>query len=156
MFITSAESTELFIGPPDALTQVVRVGYRGCSAPTVVRATTITHGYRSEMAWIYLGIAILSEVLGTSFLKESDGFSKLWPTVISLTGYALALLMLSLAVREINLGIAYAIWAGTGTALIVLIGWLVLGQKIDVAAIVGVSMIVGGVVVINAFSTVES
>jgi len=122
----------------------------------VVRATTITHGYRSEMAWIYLGIAILSEVLGTSFLKESDGFSKLWPTVISLTGYALALLMLSLAVREINLGIAYAIWAGTGTALIVLIGWLVLGQKIDVAAIVGVSMIVGGVVVINAFSTVES
>jgi len=122
----------------------------------VVRATTITHGYRSEMAWIYLGIAILSEVLGTSFLKESDGFSKLWPTVISLTGYALALLMLSLAVREINLGIAYAIWAGTGTALIVLIGWLVLGQKIDVAAIVGVLMIVGGVVVINAFSTVES
>ncbi|MCB0951401.1 MAG: QacE family quaternary ammonium compound efflux SMR transporter [Microthrixaceae bacterium] len=108
------------------------------------------------MAWIYLGIAILSEVLGTSFLKESDGFSKLWPTVISLTGYALALLMLSLAVREINLGIAYAIWAGTGTALIVLIGWLVLGQKIDVAAIVGVLMIVGGVVVINAFSTVES
>ncbi len=122
----------------------------------MVRATTITHGYRSEMAWIYLGIAILSEVLGTSFLKESDGFSKLWPTVISLTGYALALLMLSLAVREINLGIAYAIWAGTGTALIVLIGWLVLGQKIDVAAIVGVLMIVGGVVVINAFSTVES
>ena len=122
----------------------------------MVRATTITHGYRSEMAWIYLGIAILSEVLGTSFLKESDGFSKLWPTVISLTGYALALLMLSLAVREINLGIAYAIWAGTGTALIVLFGCLVLGQKIDVAAIVGVSMIVGGVVVINAFSTVES
>ncbi len=108
------------------------------------------------MAWIYLSIAIVSEVLGTSFLKESDGFSKLWPSVISLSGYAVALFMLSLAVRDIELGIAYAIWAGVGTALIVLIGWLVLGQGIDAAAIVGVAMIVGGVVVINAFSQIEA
>lgn len=108
------------------------------------------------MAWIYLSIAICSEVLATSFLKESDGFSKLWPSVISLGGYALALFMLSLAVRDIELGVAYAIWAGVGTALIVLVGWLALGQKIDAAAVVGVLMIVGGVVVINAFSSIEA
>lgn len=108
------------------------------------------------MAWIYLGVAIVSEVIGTSFLKQSEGFSRLWPSVISLGGYAIALFTLSLAVRDIELGIAYAIWAGVGTALIVLIGWLVLGQKIDAAAIAGVLMIVGGVVVINVFSTIEA
>lgn len=108
------------------------------------------------MAWVYLGVAICSEVLGTSFLKESDGFSRLWPSVISLCGYALAVFTLSLAVRTIEVGIAYAIWAGVGTALIVLIGWAVLGQRIDAAAIVGVLMIVGGVVVINVFSELET
>ncbi|MEZ5239970.1 MAG: SMR family transporter [Microthrixaceae bacterium] len=110
--------------------------------------------YPAAMAWIYLAVAIVSEVPGTSFLKESDGFSRLWPSIISLAGYAVALFTLSLAVRSIELGIAYAIWAGVGTALIVLIGWLVLGQRIDAAAIVGVLMIVGGVVVINAFSEI--
>lgn len=103
-----------------------------------------------------MGVAIVSEVIGTSFLKQSEGFSRLWPSVISLGGYAIALFTLSLAVRDIELGIAYAIWAGVGTALIVLIGWLVLGQKIDAAAIAGVLMIVGGVVVINVFSTIEA
>ena len=108
------------------------------------------------MAWIYLGVAIVSEVIGTSFLEQSEGFSRLWPSVISLCGYAIVLFTLSLAVRGIQLGIVYAIWAGVGTALIVLIGWLVLGQKIDAAALAGVLMIVGGVVVINVFSTIDA
>lgn len=108
------------------------------------------------MAWIYLAVAIVSEVVGTSFLKESDGFSVFWPSVISLSAYGLALYMLSLAVQELELGIAYAIWAGVGTALIVLIGWLFFKQSIDAAAIVGVLMIVGGVVVINVFSELEA
>lgn len=108
------------------------------------------------MAWWYLGLAIVSEVFGTSFLKESEGFSKPVPTVLSLGGYLLALLALSHAVKDIELGIAYAIWAGVGTALIVLVGWLVLHQTIDWAAIVGVGMIVGGVVVINVFSELEA
>lgn len=112
--------------------------------------------YGSVVAWIYLSVAIVSEVIGTSFLKESEGFSKLWPSVISLCGYAIALFTLSLAVRDIQLGIAYAIWAGAGTALIVLIGWLALGQKIDAAAIVGILMIIGGVVVINTFSAIDT
>lgn len=108
------------------------------------------------MAWWYLGLAIVSEVFGTSFLKESEGFSKPVPTVLSLGGYLLALFALSHAVKDIELGIAYAIWAGVGTALIVLVGWLVLHQTIDWAAIVGVGMIVGGVVVINVFSELEA
>lgn len=108
------------------------------------------------MAWWYLGLAIVSEVFGTSFLKESEGFSKPLPTVLSLGGYLLALFALSHAVKDIELGIAYAIWAGVGTALIVLVGWLVLHQTIDWAAIVGVGMIVGGVVVINVFSELEA
>lgn len=112
--------------------------------------------YGSIVAWIYLSVAIVSEVIGTSFLKESEGFSRFWPSVISLCGYAIALFALSLAVRDIQLGIAYAIWAGVGTALIVLIGWLALGQEIDAAAIVGVLMIIGGVVVINTFSTIDT
>ena len=108
------------------------------------------------MAWVYLAVAIVSEVIGTSFLKESDGFSVFWPSLISLCAYGLALYMLSLAVQSLELGIAYAIWAGVGTALIVLIGWLVFHQSIDVPAIIGVAMIVGGVVVINAFSELEA
>ncbi len=106
--------------------------------------------------WIYLGVAIVSEVFATTFLKQSEGFSRLVPTVVSLAGYGLALYCLSRAVQDIQLGIAYAIWAGVGTALIVLLGWLVLDQSIDLAAIVGVLMIVGGVVVINAFSAIEA
>ena len=106
--------------------------------------------------WIYLGIAIVSEVVGTTFLKQSQGFSKLVPTVAALAGYGVALFALSRAVEDIELGIAYAIWAGTGTALIVLLGWLVFNQTIDAAAIVGVLMIVAGVVVINAFSEIQA
>jgi small multidrug resistance pump len=106
-------------------------------------------------AWVFLGIAIISEVIGTALLKESDGFSKLWATLGSLACYGLSLYLLSIVVQEIDLGIAYAVWAGVGTALIVLIGWIIFGQQLDPAAIVGVLMIVGGVVVINAFSTAE-
>ncbi|WCO68862.1 multidrug efflux SMR transporter [Iamia majanohamensis] len=106
--------------------------------------------------WIYLGVAIVSEVFATTFLKQSEGFSRLVPTLASLAGYGLALYCLSRAVQDIELGIAYAIWAGLGTALIVLLGWLVFRQSIDLAAIIGVLMIVGGVVVINAFSELEA
>jgi len=108
------------------------------------------------MPWFFLAAAIIAEVIGTSFLKESDGFQNLWPTVISLASYGVAFYALSVAIRSIELGIAYAIWAGIGTALIVLIGWLVFGQSVDVAAIADVLLIVGGVVVINAFSEIKA
>ena len=107
------------------------------------------------MPWVYLAVAIVSEVIATSFLKASDGFSKLAPSLVSFGGYAVALFMLSLAVRSIELGIAYAIWSGVGTALIVLIGWVAFRQSIDTGALVGVAMIIAGVVVINLFSELE-
>jgi small multidrug resistance pump len=107
-------------------------------------------------SWIYLAVAIVSEVIGTTFLKQSDGFSKLLPTMAALAGYGVALYSLSRAIQGIELGVAYAIWAGAGTALIVLLGWAVFHQSIDLAAIVGVLMIVGGVIVINAFSELQA
>ena len=108
------------------------------------------------MPWIFLAGAIVAEVVGTSFLKDSDGFKNLWPTVICLAAYVAAFYCLSIAIRSIELGIAYAVWAGVGTALIVLIGWLAFGQSNDMAAIAGVGLIIAGVVVINAFSEIEA
>ncbi len=107
-------------------------------------------------AWIYLAVAIVSEVIGTSFLKQSDGFSRVVPTIITLVAYGVAFFALAIAVRDIELGTAYAIWAGAGTALIVLIGWLVFHQSLDWAAVVGVALIVLGVIVINAFSKIDA
>lgn len=108
------------------------------------------------MHWVFLGIAIVLEVIGTSFLKESNGFRNLVPTLASIGAYICAFYFLSLAIRDLELGIAYAIWAGVGTALIVLISWLIFNQSLDAAAIVGVGLIILGVVVINVFSEIKA
>lgn len=99
-----------------------------------------------------LSAAILAEVFGTSFLKSSEGFTRLLPSLAVIVGYAVAFYCLSLALREIPVGIAYAIWAGAGVALIAVIGWLFLGQSLDAAAVAGIGLIVAGVVVLNVFS----
>lgn len=104
--------------------------------------------------WLFLGIAIIAEVVATSKLQASVGFTKLWPSVIVVVGYAIAFYFLSLALKTIPVGIAYAIWAGLGIVLISLAGWLMLGQKLDVAGVAGMALIVAGVVVINVFSKV--
>jgi len=104
------------------------------------------------MHWLYLAIAIVAEVIGTSFLKASAGFTKLLPTVMVAVGYGLAFFFLSLTVDKVPTGIAYAIWSGAGVTLITAIGWLFLGQKLDGPAVVGMGMIVAGVVVLNIFS----
>jgi len=104
------------------------------------------------MHWLYLAIAIVAEVIGTSFLKASAGFTKLLPTVMVAVGYGLAFFFLSLTVDKVPTGIAYAIWSGAGVTLITAIGWLFLGQKLDGPAVVGMGMIVAGVVVLNVFS----
>jgi small multidrug resistance pump len=108
------------------------------------------------MNWLYLAIAILSEVVATSALKASAGFSRFFPSVLVVGGYALAFYFLSLTLRVIPVGIAYAIWSGVGVVLVCLLGWLVYGQKLDVAAGIGIALIVAGVVVLNAFSTTPS
>lgn len=104
------------------------------------------------MAWVYLTIAIIFEVFATSSLKASEGFSKLVPSLMVVLGYSVAFFMLSLSLKTIPVGIAYAIWAGVGIVLIALIGWWVFGQALDLAAIIGMSLILAGVVVLNVFS----
>ena len=106
--------------------------------------------------WIFLSIAIVCEVIGTSALKASDGFTRLWPSVIVIVGYAAAFYFLSLTLKTIPVGVAYAVWAGAGVALIALIGWLYFGQRLDAPAIIGMLLIVAGVVVLNVFSDTGS
>jgi len=103
-------------------------------------------------AWLTLGLAILAEVIATSALKASDGFTHLWPSVIVVLGYAIAFYCLSVTLRQIPLGIAYAVWSGAGTALIACIGVVVYRQKLDPAAMLGIALIVAGVLVLNLFS----
>lgn len=104
--------------------------------------------------WLFLGAAIAAEVVATSSLKASAGFTKFWPSVLVILGYAIAFYFLSLTLKAIPVGIAYAIWAGLGIVLISVAGWLIFGQKLDLASIIGMVLIVAGVVVINVFSKI--
>ena len=104
------------------------------------------------MTHLYLAIAIVAEVSATSALKASDGFTRLGPSIFVVAGYAVAFYFLSLTLRTMPIGIAYAIWCGGGIVLIALIGWLVLGQKLDAPALGGIALIMAGVAVINLFS----
>ncbi|NLS14070.1 multidrug efflux SMR transporter [Vibrio sp. SM6] len=104
------------------------------------------------MNWLYLVIAIVAEVIATTSLKASDGFTKLLPSLIVVVGYGCTFFFLSLTLRTIPLGVAYAIWSGVGVALVTAIAWVFYGQKLDLAAMVGIGLIVAGVVVLNAFS----
>jgi small multidrug resistance pump len=104
------------------------------------------------MNWLYLTIAIICEVIGTSFLKASEGFTHLIPSLIVVVGYACSFYFLSLTLRTIPVGIMYAIWSGIGMVLISIIGWIVYNQKLDLPAILGIALIIAGVVVLNVFS----
>ncbi len=104
------------------------------------------------MSYLYLAIAIVAEVIGTSALKAADGFTRLLPSLVVIVGYGAAFYFLSLALKVIPVGIAYAIWSGVGVALITLIGWVVFKQRLDAPALAGVALIVAGVVVIQFFS----
>lgn len=104
------------------------------------------------MQWLYLGLAIVCEVIATSALKSSDGFSRPLPSALVVVGYAVAFYSLSLALRTLPVGIAYAIWAGVGIALIAVIGLLFYGQTLDFAAVAGIGLIVAGVLVLSLLS----
>src|SRR5690625_3366227 len=104
--------------------------------------------------WLFLGVAIAAEVVATSSLKASAGFTKFLPSLLVVLGYAIAFYFLALTLKAIPVGIAYAIWAGVGIVLIALAGWMVFGQNLDVASILGMSLIVAGVVIINVCSKV--
>ncbi|MCX7859275.1 MAG: multidrug efflux SMR transporter [Chloroflexus sp.] len=106
--------------------------------------------------WLFLLIAILTEVMATSALKASAGFTRLLPSIIVVVGYGISFYAMSLALEAIPVGIAYAIWSGIGIVLITAIAWIVYGQELDLWAIIGISFIVIGVVILNALSKVEA
>jgi small multidrug resistance pump len=104
------------------------------------------------MNHLFLFVAVVFEVIATSMLKATDGFTRLWPSLITIVGYALAFYFLSLTVRTIPVGIVYALWCGIGIVLVTLVGWVVLKQPLDAAALAGMGLILAGVVTINLFS----
>lgn len=105
------------------------------------------------MQFVYLAIAIVSEVVGTTALKASNAFTVWQPSLVVVLGYGVSFYFLSLALRTIPVGIAYAIWSGVGIVLISIIAWVIYRQALDTAAIVGIGLIVAGVGVINVFSS---
>ena len=104
------------------------------------------------MRWVFLSIAILAEVIATSALKSSEGFSKIIPSSIVIVCYGIAFYFLSLTLKTIPVGIAYAIWSGVGITLISIIGYFIYKQTLDLSAIIGILLIIAGVIVINLFS----
>ncbi len=104
------------------------------------------------MNWGFLMLAIVAEVIATSFLKASAGFTRLWPSIVVVVGYGVAFYFLSLTLRTIPVGITYAVWSGVGIVLITAVAWLVYGQKLDLPGLIGIALIMAGVVILNLFS----
>lgn len=103
--------------------------------------------------YIALLAAILAETVGTSALQASQQFTRLWPSLLVVVSYAVAFYLLSIALKVMPVGVVYAIWSGLGIVLIALAGLVIFGQKLDLAAIIGLGLIVSGVVVLHAFSS---
>jgi small multidrug resistance pump len=106
--------------------------------------------------WLFLAIAIISEITATSSLKASAGFTRVIPSIVVVIGYALSFYFLSLTLKTIPIGVAYAIWAGLGIVLLAIVGWVFYDQQLDTAALVGMSFILAGVVIMNLFSKTVS
>ncbi|MEU1804066.1 multidrug efflux SMR transporter [Streptomyces sp. NPDC019937] len=101
------------------------------------------------MGYLTLSGAILAEVLATTSMKYSDGFSKLWPSLATALGYGIAFVLLAQTLKTIPVGTAYAVWAGAGTALIAAIGMVFLGEAATAARVIGVLLVIAGVIVLN-------
>ncbi|MDI4658163.1 DMT family transporter [Xanthobacter autotrophicus] len=104
------------------------------------------------MSYLYLVIAIVAEVIATSALKATESFTRPGPSVLVIVGYATAFFCLSLTLKTMPVGIAYAIWSGVGIVLVTAIAWLWYGQKLDLPALIGLGLIIAGVMVINLLS----
>ena len=103
-------------------------------------------------SWVYLGLAIFSEVIATASLKSTEGFTRLVPSIVVLVGYTAAFYFLSLTLDTIPIGVAYAVWSGVGVATITLVSFVLYDQNIDAAGLIGIGLIVAGVVVLRLFS----
>ncbi|WP_020396363.1 SMR family transporter [Thiolinea disciformis] len=106
------------------------------------------------MEYVYLGLAIIAEVIAANALKASGGLTKLWPSVIMCVSYALTFYFMTMALRTIPLGVTYAIWSGVGIVLITLTSVFFFNEKVDMPAIIGMGLIIAGVIVINVFSKI--
>ncbi|RIX60075.1 QacE family quaternary ammonium compound efflux SMR transporter [Paenibacillus nanensis] len=100
-------------------------------------------------AYLFLTFAILSELLGTSMLKASDGFTKLYPSIATVISFGLAFYLLSLSLQHIPLGTAYAIWSGAGTAITAIVGVVIWKETVSVTTVAGILLIIAGVVILN-------
>ncbi len=110
----------------------------------------------TALTYLYLTLAIVSEVAATSALKATEQFTKLIPSLIVIMGYVIAFFFLSLTLKNMSTGIAYAIWSGFGIVLVSIAGWFFYGQKLDLPAILGISLIIIGVLIVNIFSKTVS
>lgn len=108
------------------------------------------------MSWIYLSIAIFAEIIATTALKKANGFSVLGPSIVTISGYAIAFYFLSLSLKSIPVGVAYAVWSGVGIVAISLIGLILFKQRLDTAGMIGMGFIVVGVLILNVFSKSSS
>lgn len=106
----------------------------------------------SASSGVALAIAIIAEVVGTSAITATHGFTRLWPSLLTIVAYGVAFYALSLALEDVPVGIAYAIWGGVGIVLVSLAGWILYGQRLDWPAILGIALIVAGVLVVNLLS----
>lgn len=102
--------------------------------------------------YAFLIVAILAEVVATTALARSDGFSRFWPSVVTVLGYGIAFACLSVTLKVMPTGIVYAVWSGLGIVFIAAIGWILYGERLDLPAILGLGLILAGVLVVNLFS----
>jgi len=102
--------------------------------------------------YLFLILAVAAETVGTTALQASQQFSRLMPSLLAVAGYAVAFYFLALTLRVMPVGIVYAMWSGLGIVFIALIGFVAFGQRLDLPALLGLAMIIGGIVVINLFS----
>jgi len=103
-------------------------------------------------AYLILTLAVAAETIGTTALQASQQFTRLWPSVLVVLAYAVSFYLLSMTLKIMPVGVVYALWSGLGIVLIAIIGLLVFGQKLDLPAILGIAMILGGILVIQLFS----
>ena len=108
------------------------------------------------LTYLLLLVAIIAEVAATSALKSSENFTRLIPSLMVLFGYGVAFTCLSFTLKTLPLGVAYAIWSGAGPALVAVIGWLYYKQQLDLAAVLGIGLIIAGVIILNLFSKISA
>ena len=112
----------------------------------------VTIAIVAGLAWVLLAGAIMAEIVATTSMKMSAGLTRLGPTAVMVVGYLIAFGLLAVALKRIEIGVAYAIWSGVGIVLITALAWIVHGQKLDLPALIGMGLIIAGVVVLNLFS----